>query len=154
MKGILRNNQPFIVDPNEEDDEGATALHFAARYKRHSCKFVCGAKSGMVTVFTLSLCLDSSNQPISTKWSRPLLYTTSPCLSSQEDPNTAVIRTLVKAGAQANKQDKYGATPLMFAVIRDNEETVIELLKTKGIAVDVSLWVLWHNYNLNPFLTA
>ena len=26
----------------------------------------------------------------------------------------------------------------MFAVIRDNEETVAELLKTKGILVDVS----------------
>ena len=129
--------QPFILDPNEEDDEGATALHFAARYKRRACKFICGAQSGMVIVFTLSLVYIVQSQPISIS-DQDQYCRTSPFLSSQEDPNAAVIKTLVKSGAQVNEQDKYGATPLMFAVIRDNEETVAELLKTKGILVDVS----------------
>ena len=55
-------------------------------------------------------------------------------------PNNEVIRTLIAAGAKVNKQDNFGATPLMFATLRGNYDAVNELLKAKGTAVNVRTW--------------
>ncbi len=53
-------------------------------------------------------------------------------------PNTAVVRALLAAGADVNHAERYGATPLMFAALRNNEDAARELLATKDIDINVS----------------
>ncbi len=55
----------------------------------------------------------------------------------QNASNNAVLRALVEAGANVNKQEKYGATPLMFAALRNNQDAAEEFIRCKDIIIDV-----------------
>ena len=56
----------------------------------------------------------------------------------QTGSNNKIIEGLISAGADPNAEDCFGATPLLFAVQRGNEDAVDELLKSPTLNVCVS----------------
>ena len=51
----------------------------------------------------------------------------------------SVILYLVSQGAEVNKADIYGCTPLHFAAMRGNEVATKELLSCNGIDIEVGM---------------
>ncbi len=55
----------------------------------------------------------------------------------ESTPENSVIMFLESRGADVNKEDMYGCTPLHFAAMRGNEVATKELLSCKGINIEV-----------------
>lgn len=73
----------------------------------------------------------------------PLLLKAStipPSLSAEELASSDQVTTfLVKNGADLNRGDKYGLTPLHYAAMRGNELATKELLQFRGINIEVTI---------------
>ncbi len=48
-----------------------------------------------------------------------------------------MILYLASKGAKVNEKDKYGLTPLHYAAMRGNDQALRQLLKCKGIDIEV-----------------
>ncbi|XP_033741695.1 transient receptor potential cation channel subfamily A member 1 homolog [Pecten maximus] len=101
------------ADPDSRDSENLTPLHYAARYRRQRQKTT-----------------DTDDED-----DGPELPDSSPQDEGTQADNS-VISYLVQNGADINKQDKYGQTPLHYAAMRGNEFAAKELMSYKEIDIE------------------
>lgn len=104
------------TNPNEPDELGRTALHFAIM-KGDQAKVMILLKAGA----ELGKAGAELNQPDGL--GRTALHRT------VMDGKDRVVAALIEAGANPNEPNKRGATPLHVAVIEGNQEMVDVLLK-------------------------
>ncbi|XP_048765666.1 transient receptor potential cation channel subfamily A member 1 homolog isoform X3 [Ostrea edulis] len=111
---IVKILHSYGADINSLDEEALTPLHYAARYKREKQRR--GAE----------LVLDDQEQS-----AIPASHSADE-LASQD----IVVAFLIKNGADMNRGDKYGLTPLHYAAMRGNELATRELLQFRGINIE------------------
>ncbi|AWM35687.1 Ankyrin repeats (3 copies) [Gemmata obscuriglobus] len=107
---LVKQNPSLVHDADESD---CTALHYAARYGR---------------VETAKWLIDQKADVNSVSYNR---YTPMHVVS-----NAAVAKLLIKAGADLNRKDAWGNTPLQRAA-EDEHADVAEAVLASGVALDL-----------------
>lgn len=127
---------------NQHDEEGLSALHYAARYNHYAV---------VVMLIAAGANVDDSDEEGATplhfaaRYKRMRLRVEGeesedvgnlPVVEYESTVDNSVILYLVARGANVNVPDIYGSTPLHFAAMRGNEIACKELMDCKGISVE------------------
>lgn len=118
---------------NAKDDQGLSALHYAARYNH-------------VPIVKLLVEHHADLNDVDQEGATPLHYAarykrvrfkgSEEVTSVTSSVDNSVVLYLVSKGANVNVRDNYGCTPLHFAAMRGNELVTWELLQCKGINIE------------------
>ena len=116
-----------------EGEDGATPLHYAARFRAVKLKL---SLSRGASTDTGLVAAPLENAPGNTE---PTGLSLQPGVDLLDCQDEGLINFLVGSGADVNSQDKYGWTPLHFAASKCNIVATNELLAYSNIRVDVSI---------------
>ena len=137
-------------------DDGATPIHFAARFR------AVALSRGRATSRQVSTIDGGNNEDVKSEEDvhravaaallNAEVITGEVSLSGTEVmmEDESIINYLMENSADVNCGDKYGLTPLHYACNKSNVVATRELLKWPGIEVDVrkSIYKMWIHYNL------
>ena len=119
---------------SREGEDGATALHYAARFRANKLK----PSSSQRNV--------DEEAPLQSE--PPEDATDSGEAPNDSTSDVSMITFLVDKGADINCQDKYGWTPLHFAASKRNILACTEVLAVRGINVNV--WKCYLGFHNGP----